>query len=145
MLADHGFSAPAPQAGAVFGEIGGRRCRLLIPIGEMGDLERLLGVGVWEINERFAAGRLHSKDVAEIVRLGLIGGGECSPGIAQAVVETFVLPRIFEHVRLALDVFMAMCTGVVPLGETGETEPGEAEGRNASPATSGPFTASGEE
>lgn len=140
MLAGEGFAAPPPQGGVVYGDIGGRRCRLMLPIGQIGELERLLGAGVWEINERFSAARLHSRDICEIIRLGLIGGGECPHAVASAVVETYVLPRLFEHVRLALDIFLAACAGITPLGDDAS---GEAEGRNADPATSGPSTPSG--
>lgn len=136
-----GFPAAPPAQPVVYGEIGGRRCRLLLRIGEIGELERLTGRGVQEINNRFALQQLSSAEIAETLRLGLMGGGDCTPAEAEAVVRAFVMPRLFDHVRLALDVFLAAMAGVDPLGG----EPGEATGRNENPETSGPSTKPGAE
>jgi len=132
LLAREGFTAPLPVHPVVFHEIGGRRCRLVLRIGDRGDLERLTGRGVQEINTRFANMTATEAEIAEIVRLGLIGGGECSPAVAAAVVDAFVRPRLFDHFRLAMDVLLASVAGVEALPDMGE--PGEMTAPDRGPA-----------
>lgn len=118
-----GFIAEPPAHPVVYAEIGGRRCRLLLRIIDRAELERITGRGVQEINSRFAAMSVSEPEIAEIIRLGLIGGGECTPAVAQAVVDVFIRPRLFDYVHLATQVFLASVAGIEAL----PPEPGEGE------------------
>lgn len=130
-LAREGFTAAPPVHPVVFHEIGGRRCRLVLRIGDRADLERLTGRGVQEINTRFAQMNATEAEIAEIIRLGLIGGGECSHAVAAAVVDVYVRPRLFDHFKLAMDVLLASVAGVEALPEMGA--PGEMMAPDPSP------------
>lgn len=134
-----GFPAERPVTPLVFGEIGGRRCRLRMNIGALGELETASGRGVFEINMRFAQQHSSATEIIEIMRLGLIGGGDCTPAEVEAVIDVFVRPRVFEFFALAQRVFLALVAGVDPVD--GDPE-GEAMGRRESPETSGPSIAS---
>ena len=136
-LPDEGFPDEPPAHPVVHAEIGGRRCRLLLTIGQRAELERLTGRGVQEINNRFALQAVGEAEIAETIRLGLIGGGDCTPRVASAVVDVFIRPRLFDHVRLALQVLLASVAGVEGWGE-----PGEATGPSLDPAISVPTTGS---
>lgn len=111
-LAAAGFSAAIPAHPVVYAEIGGRRVRLMLRIGDRGELERITGRGVQEINSRFAQMMASEAEIAEIIRLGLVGGGECTPVVAAAVVDTYVRPRLFDYFALATHVFLASVAGV---------------------------------
>ncbi|MCA0401288.1 MAG: gene transfer agent family protein [Proteobacteria bacterium] len=136
-LAAEGFPAEPPAHPVVHAEIGGRRCRLLLRIGDRIELERLTARGVQEINNRFALQSVGEAEIAETIRLGLIGGGECTPAVASAVVDVFIRPRLFDHVALALQVLLASVAGVEGWGE-----PGEAVAPGQDPATPEPSIAS---
>ncbi len=122
-LAAAGFMAAIPLHPVVHAEIGGRRVRLMLRIGDRGELERLTGRGVQEINSRFAQMMASEAEIAETIRLGLIGGGECTAAVAAAVVDTFIRPRLFDYFALATQVFLASVAGVdvMPASD----EPGE--------------------
>lgn len=111
-LAAVGFAGAVPAHPVVYADIGGRRVRLMLRIGDRGELERITGRGVQEINSRFAQMMASEAEIAETIRLGLVGGGECTPAVAAAVVDTFVRPRLFDHFALATQVFLASVAGV---------------------------------
>lgn len=137
MLAAEGFTAEPPAHPVVYAEIGGRRCRLLLRIGDRAELERITMRGVQEINGRFAMQMVGEAEIAETLRLALVGGGECTPRVASAVVDVFIRPRLFDFVALALQVLLASVAGVEGWGE-----PGEATGPSLDPAISVPATGS---
>ena len=138
------FTAPPPVHPAVYAEIGGRQCKLLLPIAAIGDLERLTGRGVQEIIQRFALGQSSSTEIAETLRFALEGGGECSRAEAAAVTEVYIRPRLFDFVKLACDVLLAAVSGITPENAPpAEASPGEETGRSESPETFGPSIGSG--
>lgn len=140
------FTAPPPDHPVVFGEIGGRRCRLLLPIGALGDLERKTGRGVQEIVQRLALSMSSSVEIAETMALALEGGSQCTPAEAAAVTEVYIRPRLFEFVKLATEVLLAALSGAQQADDgtsaaESEADAGEMQGRGESPEISGPFTA----
>lgn len=140
------FTAPPPDHPVVRAEIGGRLCRLLLPIGQVIELERLTGRGVQEIIQRFALQQASSTEIAETLRFALVGGGECSRAEADAVTEVYIRPRLFDFVKIACDVLLAAVSGIRPDNEvpSGEVEPGEEMGLSENPVTPGPSIVSGE-
>ncbi len=69
------------------------------------ELERKAGVGIGAISKRLIAGQFYLADIAETIRLGLIGGG-MSPEHAASYTHLYCLIRpIAETLPLALSIF----------------------------------------
>lgn len=75
------------------------------------ELERLTGAGIGEIYARAIGLRFHAADLAQILRLGLIGGG-MAPEQAHRLIATYAVNRpLAEIYPLALDVLDARWNG----------------------------------
>jgi hypothetical protein len=75
------------------------------------ELERITGHGIGAIYLRIVAGQFAVSEVAEIIRLGLIGGGMAPQNAAQ-LVSTYARNRpLAETFPLALDVLDARWNG----------------------------------
>lgn len=76
------------------------------------ELERLADAGIGSIYARAVALQFRADDLAQIIRLGLIGGG-MTPEAAHRLVETYARNRPFGEVfPLALDVLDARWNGI---------------------------------
>ena len=77
----------------------------------IGELERVTGHGVGALYKRVIAQDFAANDLAEIIRLGLIGGG-MAPQQARQLTDTYAVNRPFsETFPLALDVLDARWSG----------------------------------
>lgn len=78
------------------------------------ELETVTGAGFGALSQRVIDRRFHIGDVAEVIRLGLIGGGE-DPKRAQALVEAYVRGQPLEkNVILTIDLLTLIWTGEKP-------------------------------
>jgi hypothetical protein len=65
------------RRGEVAVELGGKRYTLCLTLGALAELEEALGAGdLSAVGERFASGRLSSRDLLKLVAAGLRGGGQ---------------------------------------------------------------------
>ncbi|TFZ55916.1 gene transfer agent family protein [Methylorubrum sp. Q1] len=81
------------------------------------ELERVTGTGIGALIRRVIAGDFHATDMPEIVRLGLIGGGE-KPKDAAALVAAYVTGRpLAETHQLATLIALALWNGVPKVAE----------------------------
>lgn len=96
---------------AFFGE-GEHDFRLSPPVIE--ELERILNAGIGTIVMRFTQGHFALRDLTEIIRLALIGGGMPADQ-AQSLAGTYVAaqPLVVSHV-LAADILGALWSGTPP-------------------------------
>jgi hypothetical protein len=132
------FPAERPAHPVIRAQVGGRLCRLALDIGDLGEVERVCGATIGEITLRFARFGFSMNDIAEVLRLALQRGGDCTPAEATAVMNVFIKPRLLDHAKLAERVLMAALSG---LDMEDEADPqGKAQGLSAEPATSGPST-----
>lgn len=75
------------------------------------ELEAVLSCGVGGLFKRLIASDFRHKEVSEVIRLGLIGGGE-SPETAARLVETYVPARpLIEAYALAVEILTALMFG----------------------------------
>jgi hypothetical protein len=75
------------------------------------ELERILGFGIGAILQRFTGRIFNLRDIAETIRLGLIGGGE-APQIASAFISAYVENRpIAETLPMAIGILEARYFG----------------------------------
>lgn len=118
------YPGERPHTAVVHAVIGGKRCRLKLDIGALGEIETLCKAGIGEIIQRFGSERFSIADVVEPIRHGLIGGGECGAVEATAVIQTFVEPRLNAHVALATRLLVAACSGVDLMPAAPEAEAG---------------------
>lgn len=80
------------------------------------ELERLTGTGIGGLFLRMTRSDFRLNDLAEVIRLGLIGGGT-SPEDAARLIETYARHRpIAEVLPLALDVLDARWNGTEAAG-----------------------------
>ena len=112
----------------------GRRRTFKLPIGAIGELERLCQAGIGEIALRLGTHRFYLADIRETVRLGLEGGGASEPEATALVMRYLDEGPLDQHLELAAAIIAAALSGVKP----GKPEP---EGGNTSPATSPDYTA----
>lgn len=90
-----------PAHKAFFGD-GDRTFRLTPPL--ILELERVTNAGIGGLSRRFFSGDFKHQELVEVVRLGLIGGGE-SPQSAASLVTTYAMPLpVMELYALALPV-----------------------------------------
>lgn len=76
------------------------------------ELERLTKVGIGVLYTRAISMQFAVTDIAQTIRLGLIGGGS-TPQIAAQLVETYAANRpLAETFPLALDILDARWNGV---------------------------------
>ena len=119
------------SATALYADFAGRTLKFELAIGEIGELERRCAAGIGEIMVRLAAHRFFAHDIAETIRLALIGGG-LSQADAETLMRWNVLGRpLAENLQLAGHILEAAVSGVSAPGNP------ETEGANdAAPETS---------
>lgn len=111
-------------------DLAGRRRKLELRLGEIGELERICGAGIGAILLRLSTMQWRYDDIRETIRLGLQGGGASEPD-ATAFALHYLDPRPKgEFLQLAADILNACVMGVEPGKAQGETEESDA------PATS---------
>ncbi|PAU98957.1 gene transfer agent family protein [Paracoccus salipaludis] len=75
------------------------------------ELERITGAGIGTLYLRVAHSQYHARELVEIIRLGLIGGG-MNPQRAAELAATYAKDRpLAEIFGLALDVLDALFSG----------------------------------
>lgn len=75
------------------------------------ELERKTGSGIGSLSRRLFAGDFHQNWLLEIVRLGLIGGGE-QPENAAALISAYAAPRpLMELYGLAVPIVETLMFG----------------------------------
>jgi len=91
----------------------GAEYRFALPLAQLEELQEKCGAGPEAILARLLAGVPHARDLREIIRLGLIGGGAVTPGAAVSLVARYVdaRPRA-ESYMPARAVLMAAISGV---------------------------------
>lgn len=99
-----------------------------LTLGNVVDLEEACGkVGIGAIYLRVAQQSYRVRDVFEVVRFGLVGGG-LDPAAARALVtERFDILPLAEHVNLALDILISLMAGAE------DSEPRKTDGDPADP------------
>ena len=97
-----------PTHKAFFGD-GERKFCLTPPL--ILELERVTGTGIGGLSRRFFGGEFKHQELLEVVRLGLIGGGE-SPQTAASLVATYATPLpVMELYGLALPIIETVMFG----------------------------------
>ncbi|MEX0404044.1 gene transfer agent family protein [Aquibium sp. LZ166] len=77
------------------------------------ELERKTGAGIGGLSRRMFAGEFAHHELLEVVRLGLIGGGE-SPAVSASLVAVYAAPLpVMELYALALPVIETVMFGSV--------------------------------
>ncbi|WP_353641974.1 gene transfer agent family protein [Mesorhizobium sp. WSM2239] len=77
------------------------------------ELERKAGAGIGGLSRRFFNGDFRHQELLEVVRLGLIGGGE-RPEIAASLVAAYAAPApVMELYGLALPIIETVMFGSV--------------------------------
>lgn len=90
---------------------GDQQYRLRLSVELVSELERQVGVGIGSLNKRVLAGHFAIKDLIEIIRLGLIGGG-VTPQRAKELIDTYTTDRpLLEYAPVAIDVLSALFVG----------------------------------
>jgi hypothetical protein len=75
------------------------------------ELERLTGVGIGMLSKRVFSGQYAYRDLIEVIRLALIGGGT-EPKRAQELVETYCHDRpISEFALIAVSTLSTLMLG----------------------------------
>ncbi len=124
-----GFTAGAPEWPVLTRTIAGRRCRLALDIGSIGEIERLTGKSIGAVMQALASAQFDHRMVMDVIRLALIAGGDATPAQAESVAQVFVAPKLIEHAVIASDVVAAALSNF-DIPET----PGEPEAQSAGPA-----------
>ena len=119
--------------------------RFCLPIGQLIELEEKCDAGLPEIFTRVAIRKWRSKDLREIIRLGLIGGG-MAPADSELLVRRYFdppeRPKI-EAVEIAVEILSMALQGPPdePLGKegpAGENATTTAPGSNGGSSTGQP-------
>lgn len=74
------------------------------------ELERQAGAGIGTLSKRVFAGQFAIRDLIEIIRLGLIGGG-LDPKRAKELTDTYCNRPVMEYAPIAIDVLCALMFG----------------------------------
>ena len=97
-----------PTHKAFFGD-GERKFRL--PPELILELERVTGTGIGGLSRRFFGGEFKHQELLEVVRLGLIGGGE-SPQTSASLVATYAANMpVMDAYALALPIIETVMFG----------------------------------
>ncbi|MBY6242841.1 gene transfer agent family protein [Methylosinus sp. Sm6] len=115
---------------AIYRDLAGRRRKLELRLGEIGELERLCGAGIGAILLRLSTMQWRYDDIRETIRLGLQGGGASEPDATAIVMRSLDPAPKGAYLQLAADVLTACVMGVEPGKEHGEGA------ESAAPATS---------
>lgn len=87
--------------------------KFALPVDQILELQELTDRGPYELLLRFREGRWRVQDIRHTIRLGLIGGGEISPGQALTLVSRYVDARPYaENVPACLLIMTAATVGV---------------------------------
>ncbi|MCJ2132450.1 gene transfer agent family protein [Methylobacterium sp. E-045] len=108
----------------------GQERRFQLRIGEIGELERLTGVGIGATFMRLGSHQFSVREVWDVIRLGLEGGGT-SAVEATALVMRYQDQPLMDFLPLAGRIIAAAVNGVPP----GKSET-EGTGESLDPATS---------
>lgn len=108
----------------------GQRRRFQLRIGEIGELERLTGVGIGATFMRLGSHQFSVREVWDVIRLGLEGGG-ASAVEATALVMRYQDQPLMDFLPLAGQIIAAAVNGVPP-GKSAT----EGTGDSPDPATS---------
>lgn len=98
-----------------------------IGIGEAEELEDQFGLGLMELMERTAV--VHVREIAAVLRVGLVGGGLRKDKAAQLVSRHFAPGYLLEGAELAAKVLAAAVRGVPD--DPPDPKPGEPDGEGA--------------
>lgn len=74
------------------------------------EFERQAGAGIGLVSKRVFAGQFMIRDLIEVIRLGLIGGG-VTPKRAKELTDTYCNRPVMEYAPLAIDVLSALMLG----------------------------------
>ncbi|KQP34304.1 hypothetical protein ASF27_01715 [Methylobacterium sp. Leaf102] len=94
-------------------DFAGERRRFQLRLGEMGELERLTGIGIGAIFMRMGAHQFSHRDVWDTIRLGLEGGGT-SALEATALVMRYHTQPLMDFLPLAASIVAAAVNGAPP-------------------------------
>jgi hypothetical protein len=122
------------QHTAIYRDLAGRRRKLELRLGEIGELERICGAGIAAILLRLSTMQWRYDDIRETIRLGLMGGGASEPDATAIVMRALDPAPKGTYLQLAADLLNACIIGVEPGKEQGETA------ESGAPATSPPST-----
>ena len=101
-----------------FAHWAGEERRFALRFGHLLDLEEACGkVGIGEIYLRLGQHRYFARDVYNIIRMGLIGGGTPPSEAKRLVDERFDFVPMVERVELAISILVAVMAGI-PADET---------------------------
>ncbi|WP_331814635.1 gene transfer agent family protein [Aurantimonas sp. A2-1-M11] len=108
-----------------------------LSLAEMGELEDKRDKGVWTLLKSLRDASCHTKDVVEVVRLGLIGGG-MSPVEAMRKVRFYCEERPIEESRIIAFGILGASMSRLPgdKGEEASSDTGEAEPAGTTDSTS---------
>lgn len=100
------------------------------------ELEEKCAAGLFEIFIRLRDGKWRVNDIFETIRIGLLGGGDCTPAQANKLMTRYVKGRPWgESVPVARAILLAAIVGVPEDNDVGKkpadqtkTEPGHHHG-----------------
>lgn len=93
----------------------GRRLRLCLRIGGIGELERRAGRGIGAIIGQIARRQGGAVEIIETLRLGLVGGGMC-PKDADAIVDAQGSRPLMETAAIAAKILAGAVSGLKSTG-----------------------------
>lgn len=112
---------------------GDKRHRFRLALGGLRELQETCGASPFEIHRRLATFTAMADDAREVLRLGLIGGGDVTPPAALKLVESYVDARpLSESLGPAAVVLGAALYGVP------DEPPGKPDGAAEAPRSSPP-------
>ncbi len=101
--------------------------------GEILELERLCGAGIFALTKRMAAHEARVADIRETIRLGLVGGGMTDRESTELTLLVVDRRPLTEFLPIASDLLLATLHGWP------EPEPEEAGAAKKAPAASAPL------
>src|SRR3954466_12163898 len=113
---------PNHHRGEIEVDIGGRRRRLVLTLGALAELEAAFGAeDLVALAERFAGGRLKSRDLARIIGAGLRGAGDAVRD--EEVAAMTVAGGAEGYVRIASALLAATFGAEAPATPVNPSEP----------------------
>ena len=81
------------------------------------ELERVCGAGIGAIAKRLFSGQFRHADILQVIRLGLIGGGE-KPQVAASLIQVYAAAQpISEVLPLAVSILETLFFGAAKNNE----------------------------